>query len=67
MKKYLVEFIGTFIFLFTIGSVVLSHSQIPAVAIGFALMVGVYAGGRISGGHYNPAVSFAAALQGGLS
>lgn len=68
MKKYLVEFIGTFIFLFTIGSVVLSHAQgiIPAIAIGFALMIVVYAGGSISGGHYNPAVSLAAAVRGGL-
>jgi len=68
MQKYLVEFIGTFIFFFTIGSVVLTHSQgvIPAIAIGFALMVAVYAGGGISGGHYNPAVSLAAALRGSL-
>lgn len=68
MRKYLVEFIGTLIFVFTIGSVVLSHSRagIPAIAIGFALMIVVYAGGAISGGHYNPAVSLAAALRGGL-
>jgi len=68
MKKYLVEFIGTFIFMFTIGSVVLAQSPgvIPAIAIGFALMIVVYAGGGISGGHYNPAVTLAAALQGGL-
>jgi aquaporin Z len=68
MKKYLVEFIGTFIFFFTIASVVLSQTQgvIPAIAIGFALMIVVYAGGGISGGHYNPAVSLAVALRGGL-
>ncbi len=68
MKKYLVEFIGTFIFFFTIGNVVLSHALgvIPAIAIGFALMIVVYAGGGISGGHYNPAVSLAAAIKGGL-
>jgi aquaporin Z len=68
MKKYSVEFIGTFIFFFTIGSVVLSNSAgvIPAIAIGFALMVMVYSGGGISGGHYNPAVSLAVALNGGL-
>jgi len=47
---------------------VLSHGAniIPAIAIGFALMVVVYAGGGISGGHYNPAVSLAAAVKGGL-
>ena len=30
---------------------------ISAISIGFVLMVMVYAGGHISGGHYNPAVS----------
>ena len=39
---------------------------ITAIAIGFALMIMVYAGGHISGGHYNPAVSLAAAIRGAL-
>ena len=37
------------------------------MAIGFVLMVMVYAGGHISGGHYNPAVSLAAAIRGAIS
>ena len=41
-------------------------ATIAPVAIGFALAVMVYAGGRISGGHYNPAVSLAAAIRGAL-
>src|SRR5690606_27223200 len=36
------------------------------VAIGFVLMVMVYAGGHVSGGHYNPPVSLGAALRGAL-
>lgn len=66
--KYLVEFIGTFFLVFTVASVVLFNSPnvIGAIAIGFALMVCVYAGGHISGGHYNPAVSLAAAVRGAL-
>jgi aquaporin Z len=36
------------------------------LAIGASLMVVVYAGGHISGGHYNPAVSLAVALRGRL-
>ena len=68
LGKYLVEFIGTFFLVFTVGSAVLlgGAGVIPAISIGFALMIMVYAGGHISGGHYNPAVSFAAAIRGAL-
>ena len=67
-KKYLVEFIGTFFLMFTVASVVRFGGEgvIPAIAIGFALMIMVYAGGHVSGGHYNPAVSVAAAIRGAL-
>ncbi len=66
--KYFVEFIGTFFLVFTVGMVMLlpGNGVIPAIAIGFMLMVLVYAGGFVSGGHYNPAVSIAAALSGAL-
>lgn len=40
-----------------------SSGVIPAIAIGFALMIMVYAGGYISVGHYNPAVSLAATIR----
>ncbi len=68
LKKYLVEFIGTFFLVFTVGCVSLlgGNGVIPAIAIGFMLMAMVYAGGHISGGHYNPAVSLAAAMRGVL-
>ena len=67
-KKYLVEFIGTFFLMFTVSSAVRFGGEgvIPAIAIGFALMIMVYAGGHVSGGHYNPAVSVAAAIRGAL-
>lgn len=67
-KKYLAEFIGTYFLVFTVGSTALfgASGVIPAIAIGFILMAMVYAGGHISGGHYNPAVSFAAAMRGAL-
>ena len=67
-KKYLVEFIGTFFLVFTIAATALLGGQgvIAPLAIGFALMVMVYAGGYVSGGHYNPAVSLAAAIRGAL-
>lgn len=67
-KKYLVEFIGTFFLVFTIAATALLGGEgvIAPLAIGFALMVMVYAGGYVSGGHYNPAVSLAAAVRGAL-
>jgi aquaporin Z len=67
-RKYLVEFIGTFFLVFTVASAVLigGDGLIAPLSIGFALMIMVYAGGHISGGHYNPAVSFAAAIRGAL-
>lgn len=67
-RKYLVEFIGAFFLIFTIGAVTRLGvpGVIPPLAIGFILMVMVYAGGFISGGHYNPAVSLAAVVRGSL-
>lgn len=69
MQKYLVEFIGTFFLVFTVGAVSITGAPgvIPPLAIGSALMVMVYAGGHISGGHYNPAVSLAVFLRGKCS
>lgn len=66
MIKYLTEFIGTFFLVLTIGLTVLGQSPMAPLAIGSALMIMVYMGGHISGGHYNPAVSLAAMLRGKL-
>ncbi len=64
MKKYIVEFIGTFFLVLTVGFSVLGKAELAPLAIGSALMVMVYAGGHISGGHYNPAVTLAVWLRG---
>ena len=66
MNKYLVEFIGTFFLVLTIGLAVLEPGAgaMAPLAIGCALMVMVYAGGHISGAHYNPAVTLAVWLRG---
>jgi aquaporin Z len=66
-RRYATEFIGAFILVFTVGCAVLSKAALAPIAIGASLMVGVYAGGHISGGHYNPAVSLAAFVRGRLS
>jgi len=64
MKKYLVEFIGTFILVLTVGFAVRNGSVLAPLAIGSALMIAVFAGGHVSGGHYNPAVSLGVLIRG---
>jgi aquaporin Z len=66
MNKYVMEFIGTFFLVLTIGMTVIvgGSGVIPPLAIGSILMVMVFAGGHISGGHYNPAVTLGVWLRG---
>ena len=68
MRKYIAEFIGTFFLVLTVGCTVIPAAAgvIPALAIGAVLMVMVFAGGHISGGHFNPAVTFAIFIRGRL-
>ncbi|MET8425074.1 aquaporin [Nocardia sp. NPDC004860] len=61
--KYAVELIGTFFLVFTVGTAVRSVGSFAPLAIGAVLMVMIYAGGHISGGHYNPAVTLAVLLR----
>ena len=63
-RKLVVEFIGTFFLVFTVGASVRTGTSLAPLAIGAVLMVMVYAGGHISGGHYNPAVTMAALVRG---
>jgi aquaporin Z len=69
MNKYLTEFIGTFFLVLTIGCTVIPAGSgvIAPLAIGAALMVMVFAGGHVSGAHYNPAVTTAVWLRGRCS
>ena len=66
MNKYLVELIGTFFLVLTVGCTVIEKGAGPLapIAIGAALMVMIYAGGHISGGHYNPAVTLGVWMRG---
>ncbi len=66
MRKLLTECIGTFFLVLTIGLTVTAGSQFAPIAIGTSLMIMVYMGGHVSGGHYNPAVSLAATIRGAL-
>jgi aquaporin Z len=68
VRRYATELIGTFALVFTIGCTVLGKQPgvIAPLAIGAVLMVMVFAGGHVSGAHYNPAVTLAAFLRGRL-
>jgi aquaporin Z len=68
MRKYITEFIGTFFLTFTIGMVVLGgKGDFAPLAIGAVLMVMIFAGGHISGAHYNPAVTLAVLIRGKIT
>ena len=62
--KCIAEFIGTFFLVLTIGCSVIGGASMPPLAIGAALMVMIFAGGHVSGGHFNPAVTLAVWLRG---
>ena len=52
MLSYLVEFLGTFVFL---SVIILTGNPL---AIGLTLSAGIWFGSKASGGHFNPAVNF---------
>jgi aquaporin Z len=66
-RALLVEFIGTFFLVFTVGMTVIDPGGagvLAPIAIGSVLAVMIFAGGHISGGHYNPAVTLGVLLRG---
>ena len=68
MRAYIVELLGSMFLMLAVGISVLSvdlESVAPFV-IGMTLVIMVYAGGPISGAHYNPMVSLSLAIRGAL-
>lgn len=64
MNKYITEFIGTFFLVLAAG---MASGDLAVLIIGATLMVMIFAGGHISGGHYNPAVTLAVMIRGKCS
>ena len=64
-QKLLTEFIGTFFLSLAISVSIIHHEyEYMPFAIASTLMVVIYAGGHISGAHYNPAVTISVYLRG---
>jgi aquaporin Z len=64
VRKYATEFVGTFFLVFIVCQAVLAKASLAPLAIGAVLAAQVFAGGHISGAHYNPAVTVAVYLRG---
>ena len=68
IKSYLMEFVGAFFLVFAVGMVTLipGAGAIAPFVAGLTLLLMITIGGRISGGHYNPAVTLACLLKGAI-
>ncbi len=69
VRRLVAETFGTFLLVFGVIGVALYYGGeakplVVGLAVGIAVMAGAYSVGHISGGHFNPAVSVAAAAAG---
>ena len=69
MNKYFTEFIGTMFLVLVVGVAAIGGAAgaMAPLAIGSILMVMIFAGGHISGAHYNPAVTLAVLVRGKIN
>merc|ERR1719265_2574918 len=63
-SKLASEFIGTFFLTLTVGLNVIGKSNAPVFSIAASLMCMIFALGRVSGAHFNPAVTLACLARG---
>lgn len=64
VEAYISEFVGTFFLVITIGFNVLQNTALAPVSIGAILMSMIFATGKVSGGHFNPAVTLGVYCRG---
>jgi aquaporin Z len=62
--KYVIEALGTFSLVLTVGVGLCSGTPVAALGIGAVMMALIYAGGHRTGAHFNPAITLAAAMWG---
>jgi aquaporin Z len=70
VQKVAAEALGTFVLVFIgCNAAITTGADVPAtgLAFGITVLAGAYAFGRISGAHFNPAVSVGAALGGRMA
>lgn len=66
IEAYISEFVGTFFLVLTVGFNVLQQTALAPISIGAMLMAMIFATGKVSGGHFNPAVTLGVCLRGKL-
>ncbi|OBF29024.1 hypothetical protein A5724_26955 [Mycobacterium sp. ACS1612] len=64
LERYLVEAVGTFGLVLTVGVALCSGPSVAALGLGAVVMVVIYAGAYRVGAHLNPAITLAATLRG---
>lgn len=64
IEAYISEFVGTFFLVLTVGFNVLQNTALAPISIGAMLMAMIFATGKVSGGHYNPAVTLGVYARG---
>jgi len=64
LGKYVIEALGTFSLVLTVGVALCTGTPFAALAIGAVLMALIYAGGHRTRPHFNPAITLAAAMWG---
>lgn len=67
VEAYVSEFVGTFFLVLTIGFNVLQNTALAPISIGAMLMVMIFATGKVSGGHFNPAVTLGVYARGNIT
>ncbi len=66
LKAVLAEFMGTFFFLSVILNAV-ADAALGPIAVAIGLLAAIYFAGKVSGGHFNPAVSVMMYVKGKLT